>query len=354
MDGFASAAGATSGFCAILLEGLVYWLADLPGALRSIAHPSNGWLVTLFCGGLITAILFRSGRYASALLCGLLIVSAEATRPLFVSKITGESRITFLAVGHGDAAVLELPGAVILIDAGDSPRIARNIIVPFLQYRGISRLDMVMITHPDRDHYGGVSALLDLIPVDLIVAPPETNDEEDESVTWNCLRDKAQRLSIPWTIGRAGQRVYTGRRDSLWLIAPDTAHPDLVGADKNDRSLVALLRTARTDILFTGDIEHAGQRALAATWPLWRGTWLKAPHHGSDRTTMPCFLHAVAAPHAIVSCGGRRGFPGPDVMDAFTTLNTRTAVTKVHGAVTWTFGRSESRETRHIPALPAN
>src|SRR5690606_28202779 len=102
--------------------------------------------------------------------------------------------------------------------------------------------------------------------------------------------------------------------------------------------------------LFTGDIEQAGQRALAASWPLWRGAWLKAPHHGSDRTTLPCFLHAVAPPRAVVSCGGRRGFPGPRVMDAFHSLHTHAAVTKRHGAVTWSFrrGHAAMQETRQL------
>jgi beta-lactamase superfamily II metal-dependent hydrolase len=192
---------------------------------------------------------------------------------------------------------------------------------------------------------------LDRIPVDRIIGPSIIQDEGEDgkgSVTWECLGAKARTLEIPWTTGRAGQRVYAGRRDSLWLLAPELDHPELAGADKNDRSLVALLRTSRQDVLFTGDIEHAGQRALAATWPLWRGAWLKTPHHGSDRTTMPCFLNAVSAPRAVVSCGRRRGFPGPHVLETFREINTHTAVTKHDGAVTWIFGKAGSREIRHL------
>src|SRR5690606_39663652 len=117
-------------------------------------------------------------------------------------------------------------------------------------------------------------------------------------------------------------------------------HPELLGAGKNDLSLVALLRTGRQDVLFTGDIEQAGQRALAASWPLWRGAWLKAPHHGSDRTTLPCILHAVAPPRAVVSCGGRRGFPGASVIAPLAVGGGPTAVTETAGAGAWAFARA--------------
>ncbi len=350
LDPLASAAGAAAGLCALLLEGLVFFLAGLPGALRPIAHASPLWVAVLMAAAALVTLLVRRRLYLPALLWGLATVAAEASRPLMANIGTGRPRVTFLAVGHGDAAVLELAGATLLIDAGDAPRVTRNIILPYLYSRGIARLDAVMITHGDRDHYGGVAALLMRMPVGRIFAPPEHPGHG--SATWDCVKATADRLKVPWITAHAGQRLYTGRRDTLWVLAPDTAHPVLRDADKNDLSLVALLRTGRSDVLFTGDIEHAGQQALAASWPLWRGAGLKVPHHGSDRTTLPCFLRASAPARALVSCGGRRGFPGARVMDTLEGAGTRIAVTKRHGAVTWEFPRNEKsiRETRTLGA----
>jgi competence protein ComEC len=338
-------AGAATGFCALLLEGTVFLLAEMPGALRPIADSSAMWIAVLCAGCGITVLLLRKDRVLLALLCAGILLAAESVRPRFarIWDIGRDGvRLTFLAVGHGDAAVLELPGAVILIDAGDAPRIARNIIIPFLQQRGIGRVDLMILTHPDRDHYGGAAALIDRIPVGSVLGPPEP---EEASPTWNCLRAEARAHHVPWREGRAGQRVYSRNRVSLQILGPGEALADV---DKNDRSVVALLHTGRERVFFTGDIEQPGQEALATTWPLWRGAWLKAPHHGSDRTTAPCFLLAAHPPRTVISCGSRRGFPGKNTVATLEAISSRIAVTKQDGAVTWKFGRQNTTETRHL------
>ena len=110
----------------------------------------------------------------------------------------------------------------------------------------------------------------------------------------------------------------------------------------NNHSLVCLLRTKSGNALFTGDIEAPAQQALASTWPLWRGAWLKAPHHGSDRTTLPCFLSAVAPPHVAISSGRRPGFPGHHTLDVLATLNSEVGITAKDGAIIWDFNSHHS------------
>jgi competence protein ComEC len=345
--------GAVTGASAVLLEGCVFFLSRLPGALRPIADASAPWLATFGATCLGITALLRAGKLRLGLLLTASLVAAESVRPVLGRPGRSEARLTFLAVGHGDAAVVELPGKVILIDAGDSPRIARQIILPFLRYRGISRLDAVMITHPDRDHFGGASAIAEDIPVGFFLGPPEAPNKPETGTLWRCLKATARTHRIPWKTGAAGQRLYRGPGVSMWMIGPDSTW---VAADKNDRSLVALLaagdsgrRGPEERVLFTGDIEGPGQRALEPTWPLWRGAALKAPHHGSDRTTWPCFIEAVAAPRALISCGSRRGFPGPHTLEAFARTSTRIEITKRTGAVTWHLGSHGSRSGSDTP-----
>jgi competence protein ComEC len=108
-------------------------------------------------------------------------------------------------------------------------------------------------------------------------------------------------------------------------------------ASDNNRSLVCLLQTSKGKVLFTGDIEGPAQRALAETWPLWRRAWLKVPHHGSDRTSLPCFLAAAAPQQAAVSSGRRPGFPGLSTVALLNNLHTNLGITARDGAILWEF-----------------
>ena len=328
----AHAVGAVTGLSAIALEGCVFFLARLPGALRPVAEASNGWLAAFVSISLFVTLLARSGRFLLAGLVTACLVTAEGIRPVLSRPRPGEARVTFLAVGHGDAAVIELAGKTLLIDAGDSPRVAKQIILPYLRYRGIGRLDAVLLTHPDLDHYGGAAALTEGIPIGFVLGP---RPAAESTASWNCLLRSVRSQGIPWTEGRAGQRLYTAPGVSIWMLGPGSS---LDSADKNNRSLVALLTAGDRRVLFTGDIEGPGQTALESTWPLWRGAWLKAPHHGSDRTTLPCFVAAAAAPRVAISCGGRRGFPGPRTVEAFRETGSRIEITRDTGAVVWTAG----------------
>jgi competence protein ComEC len=284
------------------------------------------------------AAVFRqkTGWKLGLMLTGIL-AGLEILRPAWMQPRGEEARVTFLSVGHGDAAVLEMPGAVFVIDAGPFPRTAERILLPYLRSRGIRRVDALILTHPDLDHYGGAQGLLAEIPVSAVLAPPAS---ESHSATWKCLRKRAQALEVPWREIGAGERLYRRGRLGLWTLAPDST---LDQAEDNDRSLVLLLETPVEKVLFTGDIEAPGQRALAASWPWWRGARLKAPHHGSDRTTLPCFLEAAAPAMVSVSSGRRPGFPGGKTLQLLRAAGARVGVTSFEGALTWELGNAARR-----------
>ena len=128
--------------------------------------------------------------------------------------------------------------------------------------------------------------------------------------------------------------MYLRKELSLRVLGPDSS---LDSADDNNRSLVCLLMTPQGKVLFTGDIEGPGQQALASSWALWRGAGLKSPHHGSDRTTLPCFLQAVSPPRVAISSGHRPGFPGLHTLAEFEHLGSRVGVTARDGALIWNF-----------------
>ncbi len=332
----AHAAGACAGLCSLLLESSVHFLAKLPGALWPIAQPNPVWIFFWIAMSLVTTVLFQMKRFKHGFLTLALLVSVEIFRPALSAAMPETARITVLSVGHGDASVMELPGATVLIDAGPSPRVAQQILIPFLQSRGIRRLDRLVLTHPDMDHYGGAFALLDRVSIGAILTPPLSSTD----ASWRCLRREAEQRGIPWKEARAGDLLYQKGGVSLLVLSPDSS---LDSASDNNHSLVCLLQTKHEKALFTGDIEGPAQLALAGTWPLWRNAWLKAPHHGSDRTTLPCFLTAASASRVAISSGHRPGFPGRTTLETFGNLHTKVSVTARTGAVTWEFGRDTAR-----------
>jgi competence protein ComEC len=205
------------------------------------------------------------------------------------------------------------------------------VIVPFLRTRGINRIDRILLTHPDLDHYGGLPVLMEAYSIAQVIAPATVLGE---SPIWDCLRKSCLRDGVAWVEAGAGDILYRSRETELRVLGPGLSLND---AEDNDRSLVCLLSTPKEKVLLTGDIEGPGQLALADSWPLWKGAWLKAPHHGSDRTTFPCFLESIQAPVASVSAGRRPGFPGPKSMATLRKSGTHTGVTSKEGALFWEF-----------------
>ena len=331
-------AGSCSALFSILLESCVHFLSRLPGALASIADPHPYWVAFLSLAALGCAAIFRLWGLRPGFIFTVLLISLEFLRPHLCAPKPGESRMTFLSVGHGDAAVLELPGAVFLIDAGPDPETAKRIILPFLRSRGISRIDALVLTHPDLDHYGGLPGLMAGMTIDKVFAPSTVLGS---SPIWDCLRSSCHRRGIKWFESQAGDRLYRGKEMDLQVLGPNET---LKGAGDNNRSLVCLFTNPKEKVLFTGDIEGPGQNALAESWPLWKGAWLKAPHHGSDRTTLPCFLEAVHAPVASISAGRRPGFPGPHTMETLRQMGTKAGVTSRDGALFWRFSPSSEGE----------
>ena len=244
-------------------------------------------------------------------------------------------RVSFLDVGQGDAAVVEFPGShVMVIDAGgflsqtfDS---GRAIVAPFLWQKKIGQVDTLVLSHPNLDHYGGLEFLAEHFGVTSFWF---NADKRSKSQRFKRLMTTLERNGVeirPLCSGSQDQEINSVR---IQILHPPCSQ---TGLDTNDASLVLRLSHGEVDILFSGDVETAGERILLSTSAQLASEILKVPHHGSRSSSTLPFLEAVSPQVAIASLGhhNRFRFPAPEVVDRYERRGVELLRTDQAGTIT--------------------
>jgi competence protein ComEC len=264
----------------------------------------------------------------------------------------GSLRVTFLDVGQGDAALIELPdGAVWLVDAGGNPnaptarsaRASGELIQRVLTAYDHSAIDLAIVSHPHPDHYLGLAAID--VPIAELWSAAELEPREPSRGAGPSFDDIVGVLAAEGTrathppLGVA--RTQAGVE--LTVYAPRYHGSDgaaVIGATDpvrsvNDNSLVVAIAYRGRRILFTGDLEREGEAELVAAG-LPRFDVVKVPHHGSPTSSTPELVTATQPSLAVVSCGrgNRFGFPAPAVVERWRAVGADIARTDQHGAIT--------------------
>jgi competence protein ComEC len=271
-----------------LSRGKVYF-ADLP--LWWIGSFYVGLALALFSAR--TVAIRRGLILAGIVWLGLgLVVVGFRPNP-------GELRCTFLAVGHGGCAVIEAPdGRVLLYDVGSisGPEVMRSHVQPFLWSRGITRVDQVILSHADLDHFNGLPDLLDRFSVGEVICTPTFSNKETPGV--HLVLERLRQREVKVRIIMRGDKFQVGDVAFHVLHPPDQGPP----GNENTRSLVLLVRHLGHSMLLTGDLEGEG-RAQVLSEPVDPVDVLMAPHHGSP-TVNDVRLAEWAKPKVVVSCEG--------------------------------------------------
>ncbi|MGH7477392.1 MAG: DNA internalization-related competence protein ComEC/Rec2, partial [Longimicrobiales bacterium] len=251
----------------------------------------------------------------------------------------GQLELHMLDVGQGDAIAIRTPGGRwILVDAGPAGErfdAGRSRVVPFLRRQGVSRLDLLVLTHPDLDHVGGAPAVLRWIGASRVIDPirPAGRDAYLESLA------EARRSGTQWLAARAGTRVMLDGA-VLEILAP---LPTGVGAQRhvdgggaaNDYSVVVRLVFGEFDALLMGDAPAAVEAALLGAGQGRRVEVLKVGHHGSATSTSAAWLAATRPQLALIPVGRRNryGHPNRLVLARLERAGARVLRTDEHGGV---------------------
>ena len=306
------------------LAQALYVLADQPLAVWQAPSPS--WFAFLLAvAGTVWMIAPAGGRWRwLGCIAWLPMLLASPSSPPH-----GSADITFFDVGQGSAILVETSRHRLLVDTGPAYTLEANggnrVILPYLRYRGIARLDGIIITHSDLDHSGGAQAIGESIKADWTLSSMDGHPK--------CL---------------AGQQwQWDGIRFEI-------LHPTsyVSGQKPNAMSCVLSIRARDRQVLLTGDIEQNQESALVRRYgSQLRSSILLAPHHGSGTSSSVRFLEYVQPAAAVFQVGYRNRYQHPkrEVLERYRNLGIETIRTDESGAVTVRMGQgtevSRYRET---------
>lgn len=278
--------------------GIILWLAPrgFPGKSLSII-----WLLPLLLG------LFKGQDNA-------------------IEKNT--AFFTLLDVGQGLATVIETQNHLLVFDTG--PKLGKTdagerVLLPFLQTRGRKFIDILMISHGDEDHAGGVKTLLKNFSVkNILTSEPHLYRTDIKG-------------SINPRLCRAGQQW---EWDGVFF---QVLHPEQLNTKKrNDHSCVLRVQAGPHSLLLTGDIETKSEKLIMQRFKNYHfsSTIMLIPHHGSKTSSSLEFIQAIDPQYAIVSAGYQNayGHPKKDIIDRYIQLGIKVFSTVQNGAISFILG----------------
>lgn len=250
------------------------------------------------------------------------------------------TRLTFLSVGQGDCTVFQTGGHTILIDAGPNTRgsdAGKRIVLPDLRKMGIDSIDLILLSHPDLDHIGGLGALLKGVRVGKVgVSSWFRKDEEFRAnlAAMGCGEDR-----LVWLGNEQEARVGAF---TLEVACPEWHE----GEDDNDGSEFVRIGSGAASAVFTGDASAMTEERMSVGRD-WSAQLLHAGHHGSYTASGDAWLKAVHPQWAIISCGRNNsyGHPHPSVLRRLQQQGIRVARTDQEGDIAFELGPSGWQRT---------
>ena len=312
------------------MESFLTWIQSWIGQPLILGKPS------LFQFGLMIAVLillfdfWKKPQFRICLLMifGLLMVWVK-------HPLTNE--VTMVDVGQGDSIFLRsMKGDTILIDVGGKVTFgskekwqegsqtsnAEKTLIPYLQARGVSQIDYLVLTHTDTDHIGDLEEVAKCFKIKEICV-------SQGALTKPSFVKRLRTIKCPVHTLKAG--------DKLPMMGSNlqVLYPNKVGDGGNNDSIVLYGKLLGSSFLFTGDLEKEGEEELMASYPTLRASVLKAGHHGSKGSSSEAFLDQLHPSLALVSAGenNRYKHPNDETLERFKQRHIKVLRTDKDGAI---------------------
>ena len=326
--GFLPLAAGTAAKVGHVILGYYKWICEgslkLPGAVRIIGRPGPGQILGyIVLWGIAVALLIwqRRGQTRKILKKYINLIFAVATlltAVLFSFAILSPHpvrgfELLCLDVGQGDGFLLRSGTTNILIDSGSSDQIklGSRTLEPCLKSKGISRLDIAVVSHGDSDHISGLLYLLEQkMPIDLLILPAGGKGGE----IYGQLEQLQTEAGGKTYYMHQGDKIKAGEMEFTCIFEKETEE------ERNAHSLVLCSHYKDLHILFTCDmgiseetvlLDLAEENASIQQEHLDHVQILKSAHHGSKGSSSPAFLEAMPLKAAFISYGKDNSYGHP-------------------------------------------
>jgi len=278
-----------------------------------------------------------AGRLGVLALALVLVFSATSQGRRFwkdmfrVSGFGGETgaplSIHILDVGKADAILIECEGHAALLDAGTS--LHGEVVVDYMARSGIDDLDYAIVSHPDKDHIGGMAQVLSEAGAGQFIRSRYHAEEYSEVEAVLRERSISERIVFPGdTLALGGAK--------LRILGPLKSY-----SDTNNASLVFRLEYQDFTALFCGDIEKDAEKDLVKSGMVLSADLLKVPHHGSKTSCAKQFLKAVDPEYAVISVGrDRNNLPEEKILRRLDDICLDVYRTDTDGTIIFTYDES--------------
>lgn len=240
------------------------------------------------------------------------------------SYAADQLKIHMINVGQGDAIFIQYQGYEVLIDAGENNMGTR--VVDYIKPKIQGDLDLVIATHPDSDHIGGMDTVLSQIKVDKIIDSGMNYTTQTYNDYWNEVNRQVKNGAI-----------YTEDADMTLTFGNDLKFEIIETGDnngsKNNNSVISKLIFGNVSCLLTGDMESEVEKEILDR--NLKSDILKAGHHGSRSSSSNEFLDKVMPQSALISAGlnNKYGHPHPETISNYESRNIPYYVTATAGDI---------------------
>lgn len=245
----------------------------------------------------------------AVLVCSLVLGCGLSVHMPIIAAGPDQMEVHFIDVGQGDSTLVTCGGHAMLIDAGDDTK--GTAIQNYLKKQKVTKLDYLILTHPDADHIGGAPVIITKFDVSNVFVSNYEKDNQTYRKLIQSLDDKNINTLTPKV-----NSIYTLGSAKITILAPGKEYDN-----PNDASIALLLKNGTRSFLFTGDAGEEAEKDILKTDIDISADVYKVGHHGSRYSTSKVFFEAVNPSYAVISCGegNSYGHPHAETLNTFRT-----------------------------------